>query len=143
MRRLRLLASIFAISIATLTAGPQSVQKNLKFEIVRPTIIAYFTPSKKARSMDDETGEAYEDFQLYSNRAEISLKKEDIEFHQVYALSFQISTGGKLVKFSTSKSGVGYYLIAPGKKPRIEYGVMTDTDLLSVAHEYFGSSKEK
>ncbi len=28
----------------------------------------------------------------------------------------------------------------PGKKPRIEYGVMTDADLLQVANDYFGTS---
>jgi hypothetical protein len=33
---------------------------------------------------------------------------------------------------------VGYYFIAPGKKPRIEYGVVTDIDLLQIATEYFG-----
>ena len=30
----------------------------------------------------------------------------------------------------------------PGKKPRIEYGVMTNTDLLQVAKDYFGNSPE-
>jgi hypothetical protein len=28
--------------------------------------------------------------------------------------------------------------VAPGKKPRVEYGVMADADLLQVANEYFG-----
>jgi len=143
MRRLRLFASILAISFAVPGAVPQSAEKNLKFEIVRPTVIAYFAPNKKAASIDDEAGEAYEDFQLYANRAEISLEREGIEFHEVYARSFHVGTGAKLVKFSASKSGVGYYLIAPGKKPRIEYGVMTDIDLLSVAHEYFGMSSRR
>jgi hypothetical protein len=32
----------------------------------------------------------------------------------------------------------GYYLVAYGKKPQIEYGVMTDTDLLDLAKQYFG-----
>lgn len=44
--------------------------------------------------------------------------------------------------FTPTKEKVGYYLISPGKKPRIEYGVMTDTDLLQVAKDYFGSFPE-
>lgn len=35
---------------------------------------------------------------------------------------------------------VGYYFISPGKQPRVEYGVMTDDDLLHAAKEHFGTS---
>jgi hypothetical protein len=31
----------------------------------------------------------------------------------------------------------GYYFIAPGKKPHVEHGVMTDEDLVDVARKYF------
>jgi hypothetical protein len=34
----------------------------------------------------------------------------------------------------------GYYFIAHGKKPHVEYGVMTDADLLAAAKQYFGVS---
>jgi hypothetical protein len=37
-----------------------------------------------------------------------------------------------------SKIGVGYFFIAPGKEPHVEYGVMTDADLLDAARKYFG-----
>jgi len=33
---------------------------------------------------------------------------------------------------------VGYYYIAPGRKPRLEYGVATDLDILQIASDYFG-----
>jgi hypothetical protein len=46
----------------------------------------------------------------------------------------------KLTTFRPGKVGVGYYLVAPGKDPRVEYGVMTDADLLQLAKEYFGIS---
>jgi hypothetical protein len=50
---------------------------------------------------------------------------------------------GKIVKaFRPVKGDVGYYFVAPGKKPRIEYGVMTDADLLQVANEYFGQDSQ-
>jgi hypothetical protein len=50
-----------------------------------------------------------------------------------------LHVGKRLITFRPAK-GVGYYLVEPGKKPRIEYGVMTDADLLRVANEYFGIS---
>jgi hypothetical protein len=40
--------------------------------------------------------------------------------------------------FRPLKGNVGYHFVVPGRKPRIEYGVMTDADLLQVANEYFG-----
>jgi len=52
--------------------------------------------------------------------------------------SFQTRTGAKVRTFQTGKAGVGYYFIAPGKEPHVEYGVMTDEDLLVVARKYFG-----
>ena len=45
--------------------------------------------------------------------------------------------GKAVTTFSATKDDVGYYLTVPGKKPHIEYGVMTDADLLQVANEYF------
>jgi len=44
--------------------------------------------------------------------------------------------------FRPAKGNVGYYLIVPGKNPRIEYGIMTSTDLLQVANDYFGTSSK-
>jgi hypothetical protein len=43
-----------------------------------------------------------------------------------------------VVLFRLGKVKVGYYFVAPGKKPRIKYGVMTDADILQMADEYFG-----
>lgn len=42
------------------------------------------------------------------------------------------------IAFRSEPDAVGYYLIAPDKKPQIEYGVMTDADLLQLAKRYFG-----
>jgi hypothetical protein len=50
--------------------------------------------------------------------------------------------GKAATTFKPTKVDVGYYLVAPGRKPRVEYGVMTDADLLQVADEYFGTAKK-
>jgi len=41
---------------------------------------------------------------------------------------------------SDQTRGMSDYLIVPGKKPRIEYGLITDIDLLQVANEHFGTA---
>ena len=46
--------------------------------------------------------------------------------------------GVKTTTFRPGKITVGYYFVAPGKKPRIEYGVNTDDGLVDIAKEYFG-----
>ena len=45
---------------------------------------------------------------------------------------------GSARAFRPGKSGIGYYFIRPGAKPRIEYDVMSDVDILDVAAQYFG-----
>ncbi len=82
------------------------------------------------------------DFQFYARKVREALKKTGIEFSEVYGNSFRVRIGKDVVLFRPAKDNAGYYLIVPGKKPRIEYGVMTNTDLLQVAKDYFGSSPD-
>jgi hypothetical protein len=86
-----------------------------------------------------ESDEALADFQFYAGKDKEVLRTRGIKFREVYALSFQIRIGGQttIVKAERFKYGVGYYLIAPGRPPRIEDGVMSDGDLLGVAEKYF------
>jgi hypothetical protein len=103
------------------------------------TIVAFFPPVSKAKlDKDPDTNEAMADFQLYTNHVREPLKKAGIGFHEVYAHSFQVRVGKTLTPFGATKGDVGYYFVVPGRRPRIEYGVMTDADLLKVANEYFG-----
>lgn len=90
---------------------------------------------------DPDTNEALSDFQEYAHRVRESLRTRGIEFHEVYGNRFGITHGKTVVIFAPDKVQVGYYLIAPNKKPRIEYGVNTDDGLLQMADEYFGPSK--
>jgi len=105
-----------------------------------PTIVAFFPPVTKTELQNDpDTNEALADFKLYATRVREPLKKSGIEFHELYAYSFQVRRGNTVTTFRPSREQVGYYFVAPKKKPRIEYGVMTDVDLLEIAHEYFGT----
>jgi len=82
--------------------------------------------------------EALADFQFYARSVRAPLRKAGIEFYELYTHSFGLRVGNKWTTFWPAKANVGYYFVAPGKKPRIEYGVMTDSDLLQVANAYFG-----
>ena len=107
-----------------------------------PTIIAFFPPgSKSDLEKDPDLNETLADFQVYANRVREPLKKSGIGFRELYTRSFQTRLGKKVTTFRPLKDEVGYYLVAPGKKPRIERGVLTDQDLLDIARDYFGLGK--
>lgn len=108
--------------------------------VAGPTIVAFFPVTKTELQKDADTSEALADFQFYAKQVREPLKKTGIEFKEVYAQFFRVRIGQEATVFRPAKGNVGYYLIVPGKKPRIEYGVMTNTDLLQVANEYFGTA---
>lgn len=125
-----LLAPIGSPALRTSLETPQ-------FDITRPTILAFFRPSSKMYEPGTGSNDSLSDFQVYLKRAGVPLGRAGIEIHEVYARSFKVSDGVKITTFQTGKIGIGYYLITPGKKPRIEYGLMNDGDLVRVAGEYF------
>ena len=102
------------------------------------TVIAFCPPATKTQLQKDaDTSEALADFQLYSSQVREPLRKADIGFYELHTASFRVRVGKEVSTFRASNVDVGYYLIAPGKAPRVEYGVMTAADLLQVADEYF------
>ena len=108
-----------------------------------PTVVAFFGRVTQGHvDSDPDTNEALADFQFYAASVREPLKKVGVEFHELYAHSFRLRVGNTLTTFRPGKVTVGYYLLAPGKKPRIDYGVMTDADLLKLANEYFGISSK-
>jgi hypothetical protein len=135
-RRISIITTILVWVLTGLL--PVAATKQPVFDVRQPTILAFFTPVTKAELNDGETNESLADFQYYAKRIRQPLQQEGIEFHEVYARSFQLRIGKTLITFHPEKADVGYYLVSPGKKPRVEYGVLTDTDLLEIAHKYFG-----
>jgi len=62
------------------------------------------------------------DFQFYAGQAKEPLSRLDIDFKEFYVRSFRLRVRGRDILFRPRSDAVGYYLIAPDKKPRIEYG---------------------
>ena len=116
------------------SAGSQPV-----FVIHGPTIVAFFAlATEKGKENDPNVNEVLSDFQLYYSQASAPLQKAGIDFPDTNSRSFRICIGKKVRGYRMSKIGVGYFFIAPGKEPHVEYGVMTDADLLDAARKYFG-----
>jgi hypothetical protein len=115
-----------------------AAQKQTVIIVDRLTVVAFFPPVTDAElDKDPDTNEALSDFQLYTRQARKRLEAVDIQFQEIYATSFDVRIHGKTTTFRPKKIKVGYYFVAPDKAPRIQYGVMTDIDILQVATEYF------
>jgi hypothetical protein len=142
MKRLILLFGVAAICLLTDRISPVSAaEKPPLVAVGGRTIVAFFAPVTDAELQKDaDTNEALADFQLYATRVREPLKKAGVDFHELYTHAFRVRVGKAVTTFRPVKVDVGYYFIVPGKEPRIEYGVMTDADLLQVANEYFGAT---
>jgi hypothetical protein len=139
-------ALIFAVIVAALVlpdAGFRAgaaVKAPPAFIVKGPTVVAFFPPVSDAELADDaDLSETLSDFQYYADEVRGPFKKAGISFHETYTRSFTVRLKTRAITFRTTRrKDVGYYFIAPGKKPQVEYDVMTDEDLLDVAHDYFG-----
>jgi hypothetical protein len=123
---------IFALAVTSLNA------KEPTFVVRGPTIIAFYPPvSKKAMKDGDE---ALADFEFYTGAAQKTLAALGVQVKLAFARSFRVTLDGTTTTFRLRASShdkfCGYYLIAPGKMPRVEYGV--DTTINQTAAEYFG-----
>lgn len=141
-RRFLSAAALFSILLAV-TPAPCKTSHSGAFQIAGPTVIAFFPSSGKNVGKDADTNDALSDFQLYTASAQQLLRGENIAFQVVYARSFEVVLDGSLVKFRPPKSAPGYYFAMPGKRPRVEYGVMSDKDIERVAQEYFGRAMKQ
>jgi hypothetical protein len=128
-------AFAFLLMTTALNAQKERVQTLV---IERPTILAFFPPLSEADlDKDPDTNEALGDFQLYASRVGPPLKAAGIDFEVVSAVRFKVRNGAIVRAFRTGKIGIGYYFVAPGKEPHVEFGVMTDDAILEVASKYF------
>jgi hypothetical protein len=141
----RFIAGVVLAVAGALLSPAQSPAANVPLIVVRrPTVVAFFAPvSQAGLKNDSDANEALADFQFYAIKAQDILEAKGIDFQEVYARSFLVQRGGKSTTFRSGKITVGYYLVSPDKEPRVEYGVMTDVDLLQVANDYFGLPAEK
>jgi hypothetical protein len=116
-----------------------AVPSNPILDISKATVLAFFTPVPKTVSKKEaaDSNEALADFQFYGHQVTKSLADIGVDYREVYAPRFVVRIGNATTPFRPAK-GVGYYFVAPGRKKCVQYGVLTDIDLLHVARECFG-----
>ena len=130
------------VFLLTLTAASLGYKKQPPIVVNGPTVIAFFgTVSDVDLKKSPDLHESLADFQLYAKSLKKTLAERGIRFYELNAASFRIKIGTRNSTFRVGKEGVGYYLIAPDKQPRVERGVMTDSDLLRVVDDYFAKAK--
>jgi hypothetical protein len=132
------LTAIMALLVTDSRLGAQRVSQTPVIDIQRETVIAFYPAASQKDKANADANEALSDFQFYAGRMKQPLSRLGIDFQELYVRSFRIRRDRETIVFRPKTDGVGYYFIAPGKKPHIEYGVMTDADLLLVARRYFG-----
>lgn len=103
----------------------------------RPTVVAFFPNASKIGHDNANGNEALSDFKYSAMHVKKPLGRLGIQFAEEYGRSFRIRSESKSVLFTRKNGTPSYYFFAPGKRPRIEYGVKTDSDLLAVARQYF------
>jgi hypothetical protein len=107
--------------------------------IHRPTIVAFCRPVTRSElDGDPDANEAIGDFEFYAGSSRTRFKNTGIDFRELNARSFRYRVGSKVRTFHTGEIGIGYYFVAPGREPHVEYGVMTDEDLVDAVRKYFG-----
>ena len=137
------LMGILAIALFPVAVSAQAAKEPVPvFSIHKPTIIAFFVSNTgsqtQADAEDDE--EALADYQYYVGLALPRLRKAGVDFEDVDAPIFKVNVEGNVATFRVDKITVGYYFVAPGKEPHVEYGVMTDSNMIDLARRYFGIS---
>ena len=131
---------VLAMVTLSLLCSTLAAERERTFLIRRATVIAFFPPVSEQELSDAGRNESLAHFQYSASEVRKPLHDAGITFIENYAESFRIRIGKAVTTFRPEKIKVGYYLIAPGKEPRVEYGVMTEDNLLKIARQYFGSN---
>ena len=130
---------ILLIYFLSITSSAYAAEKTPVIDVSGPTLIAFFAPvTQEEVDKNDETSEALSDFQWHLREVKQKLQKAGITVHELYTRKFEVETGNKKKVFKPGKIDVGYYFVKPGKSPKVEYGVMSNIDIIEAAGEYFG-----
>ncbi len=132
MRLSSILALIVCLSCCAAATRAQVVT------VSRPTVVAYFPPVTEGDLLKDpDTNEALADFRFNAGEMREPLRNAGIDFYEIHAALFKIQDGRETLTVRPKQIQVGYLLIAPGRSPRTEAGVMTSSDLFEAVREYF------
>ena len=121
-------------TVAIMTAGSE---QQTRFVITKPTLISFFLDYTDKEIAADGGNESLSDFVYYLPQAEDKLRAAGVQVYSVFKVkSFQVKVSGQW-RTVRPRVTVGYYFIAPGREPKIEFGVQDTEAIMDLAREYF------
>jgi len=112
-------------------------------EVRGPTLIAFFplVDTERAEEMQDQI-DMLDDFYHHLNSAGETLGAAGVTIHVRPAGEIRIIDGDRARVLTPPSDGsdIGYYMVAPGRDPRLVVGVYTDVDLIEAAGRHLGIS---
>lgn len=122
---------------------PEPAVETSVIEIRAPTLLAHFPITQAEVDASEDGGEALGDFQYYLGGARDSLARLGVTLEIRYTPALQYRVAGRVIRFiPPADSGVAYLFVAPNRPTRTYYGVLTDDDLLDLAHRFVRSVPE-
>ncbi|QWV92374.1 hypothetical protein KP004_14315 [Geomonas oryzisoli] len=127
------------ISFVIMASPAYTAEKMPVITVSGPTLIAFFAPvTQEEVEKSGDTSEVLNDFQWHLREVKQKLQKAGISVHEIYVRKFAVVTDNKRKVFKPGKIDVGYYFVKPGKVPKVEYGVMSNVDIVDASGVYFG-----
>jgi hypothetical protein len=109
------------------------------YRIASPTVVAFFNYAS-VQPNDPNLPDVIEDFRLTVQRLRERLDDSVIAVHECYQSWFEVNVPGKALQhFTVGPEGAGYYLVSPAVPAKVEYGVMTDEDVINLMRQHFGT----
>ncbi len=125
------------LAFCVMASGTGPAKQQTRFVITGPTLISFFLDYTDKEVLADGD-EALNDFVFYLPYAEEKLLKAGVQVHAVFKVkSFAVKMGSRWRTVQPQGQAVGYYFIAPGREPRVEFGVEDTESILDFAREYF------
>jgi hypothetical protein len=107
-----------------------------------PVLVAFYPAlSQAAVDSSEDLATVFDDFSYHLSTAMDSLRALGITVTERPVGRIRLSEGGREREFLPAKdsAAVGYLFVSPGEPDRVQYGVMTNSDLVDAARHYLES----
>jgi hypothetical protein len=111
-----------------------------------PVLVAFYpAASQEAVDSSEDLATVIDDFSYHLSTAMDSLRALGITVTERPVGQIRLSEGGRAREFLPAKDSadVGYLFVIPGQPDRVQYGVMTNSDLVDAARHYLGARRQR
>ena len=108
-----------------------------------PTLIAFYPNAPQAQvDSSEELSTVLDDFSFHLSTARDSLAAQGFTTVERPGRLFTVVEGtqARTIAAALDSADVGYVFVAPGRRDRFYYGVMTNSDLIEMAHRFLSET---